>query len=144
MAGITKPSVANEILQVIPAVMRVLASDIRQEPGGLAPAHFRLMVMLAKRPRSLTELAESQAVSMATMSNSISVLVERGWVARRQDPHDRRRLAIEITEKGKGALEDVYTRAKTRLQDSLASINEKECWDLMRGLEVLNRIFSRR
>jgi DNA-binding MarR family transcriptional regulator len=142
MQAANKRNVANEILRVIPKVMRVLASEIRQEPSSLAPAHFRVMFVLAKRPRSLTELADSQSVSMATMSNSISVLVDRGWVARRKDPHDRRRLALEITAKGQDVLHEAHNRVEGRLRGFLASISDQECSDLLQGLELLNGVFS--
>ncbi len=137
-----KRNAANQILQVIPKVMRVLASEIRQEPRGLAPAHFRLMFMLAERPRSLTELADSQSVSLATMSNSISVLVERGWVVRRKDPADRRKLALEITPRGRAVLREVHSRAEKRLDELLAHLSTEQCQDLRQGLELLNSVFA--
>jgi DNA-binding MarR family transcriptional regulator len=134
---------AGEILRVIPKVMRTLASELRQAPGGLAPAHFQLMVMLSKRPRCLTELAQSQSVSLATMSNSISVLVDRGWVARRRDPTDRRKLALEITNRGREVLTEVHQRAEVQLDEMLAVMDEDQCEDILRGLELLNNVFSR-
>jgi DNA-binding MarR family transcriptional regulator len=137
-----KASAASEILRVIPKVMRILASEMRQQPEGLAPAHFRLMLMLARQPRSLTELAESQAVSLATMSNSISVLEERGWVERKKDPADRRKLALEITSTGRKVLSDVRKQAEDHLDDLLAVMNHEQCQDLLRGLELLNSVFE--
>lgn len=139
-----KRSAANLILQVIPKVMRVLASELRQEPSGLAPAHFRSMFMLADHPRSLTELAELQAVSLATMSKSISVLADRGWVVRRRDPADRRKLALEITAEGQAVLREVHRRAERRLDELLAAVSAEQCRDLERGLELLNGIFTHR
>jgi DNA-binding MarR family transcriptional regulator len=133
---------ASEILQIIPKVMRILAFEMRQEPGGVAPAHFRLMLMLARGPMSLTELADSQAVSLATMSNTITVLVERGWVERKTDPADRRRLALEITAEGKQVLQDVRRRAEERLDEKLAGLDRDQCRDLMYGLELLNGVFA--
>ncbi|MGD2162979.1 MAG: MarR family transcriptional regulator [Anaerolineales bacterium] len=135
-------STASEILRVIPKVMRILASEMRQEPGGVAPAHFRVMLMLEKCPMSLTELAEYQAVSLATMSNSISVLVERGWVVRETDPSDRRRLALKITGEGKQVLEQVSRRAEDRLNEKLIGLDPEQCQHLIHGLELLNSVFS--
>jgi DNA-binding MarR family transcriptional regulator len=137
-----KRSAARQIVQVVPKVMRVLASTIRQEPSGIAPAHFHLMFMLAKQPRSLTELAESQSVSLATMSNSVSVLADRGWVARRKDPADRRRLALEITPEGQAVLREVHRRAEERLDELLVAMSAEQCRDLLRGLDLLNSLFA--
>jgi DNA-binding MarR family transcriptional regulator len=133
---------AADILTVIPGVMRILDHEIRQSHEGLAPAQFRLMFMLARRPRSLTELAESQSVSLATMSNSVAVLVQRGWMKRKKDPDDRRRLFLELTARGSQVFDEVYERAARRLNDMLAATDEVQCQDLRRGLELLNGIFS--
>jgi DNA-binding MarR family transcriptional regulator len=133
---------ANRILQVVPKVMRFLASDLRREPYGLAPTQFRSMMMLVKHPRSLTELAEAQSVSMPTMSNTISVLVERGWVERRRDAADRRKLVLEITEKGEGVLRNVRQLAERRLQSLLEPLNREQCESLVQGLGLLDDVFS--
>jgi DNA-binding MarR family transcriptional regulator len=100
------------------------------------------MYMLVRRPRSLTELADSQAVSLATMSKSVSVLAERGWVERRKDPKDRRKLFLELTDQGRKVLEGVRARTDRRLDDRLALMDEKQCQELRRGLELLSGMFS--
>src|SRR5213594_410414 len=91
---------ARDILQIIPLVMRTVAAQLRSAGELPAPAHFGLLSILCERPRMLTELASLQGVSLPTMSNSISAMVERGWV-RRTSPAtpaaDRRVVMIEAT-----------------------------------------------
>src|SRR5574341_1425326 len=82
--------VAAQCLQVIPLVMRAVASDMRQMGQPFAPPHFRLMRMLHDQQWRLTDLAERLAVSNATMSNTISALEARGWVQRQRSEDDRR------------------------------------------------------
>ena len=45
----------------------------------------------------MSELARAQAVSLPTMSNSISAMVERGWVRREAPDGDRRVVMIDVT-----------------------------------------------
>lgn len=135
-------SAAKSILRVVPKVMRFLASQLRQEPYGLAPTHFRSMMMLAGQPRSLTDLADAQSVSLATMSRSVSVLVQRGWVERRKDNTDRRRLILEIAPDGEAVLQEVHTAAEGQLYLLLAALDEEQCSTLIQGLDVLNDVFS--
>src|SRR5437773_309810 len=73
---------ARDILEIIPLVMRTVAAELRSAGEMPAPAHFGLLSILIARPRSLTELAALQGVSLPTMSNSISAMVERGWLRR--------------------------------------------------------------
>ena len=81
---------AREILRVVPLVMRTVAAELRAAGDLPAPAHFALLTILSHRPRSLTELAGIQGVSLPTMSNSITSMAERGWVKRIARGQDRR------------------------------------------------------
>src|ERR1700749_4708255 len=95
---------AREILEIIPLVMRTVAAELRAAGELPAPAHFGLLSILSERPRMLTELAAIQGVSLPTMSNSISAMVERGWVRRTAPPGshvDRRVAMIEVTLTGR-------------------------------------------
>ena len=62
--------------------MRTVAAELRAAGELPAPAHFGLLTMLSEQPRTLTELAALQGVSLPTMSNSISAMAHRGWVRR--------------------------------------------------------------
>src|SRR2546421_39315 len=98
---------ARDILHTIPRVMRTVAAELRAAGELPAPAHFGLLVLLAEQPRTVTELAGMQGVSLPTMSNSITAMVERGWVRRTPPGADRRVLFVEATAAGRAALERV-------------------------------------
>src|SRR3954452_13211342 len=91
---------ARGVLGSVPLVMRPVAAQLRAAGELPAPAHFGLLSILSERPRMLTELAAIQGVSLPTMSNSISAMVERGWVRRTAPPGinvDRRVALLEVT-----------------------------------------------
>ena len=98
---------AREILKIVPLVMRTVAAELRAAGELPAPAHFGLLSVLSVQSRTLTELATRQGVSLPTMSNSISAMVERGWVRRLSRTGDRRVLTIEVTPAGRAAVERV-------------------------------------
>ncbi len=134
---------ARQVVEVIPLVMRTLALEMRSTGYLLAPVHCPLMVMLAEGSHNLSELAETQAVSLPTMSNSISALVERGWVTRVRAPHDRRMVLVELTPAGRTVLEEVKRSVEGRVGRLLASLSPAECDQLLTGLEVLCGCFTR-
>ena len=107
--------VAREILKIIPLVMRTVAAELRAAGELPAPAHFGLLTMLSAQPRTLSELANLQGVSLPTMSNSITAMVQRGWVRRTAPPKDRRVVIIEVTPTGRAALERVGRAAEAHL-----------------------------
>jgi len=140
----TKTQIAvQQVLETIPLVMRALASELRRTEYGLAPVHFGLLVILAHSPRNLSELAEQQAVSLPTMSNSITTLVERGWVKRTRDPHDRRMVLVELTPAGREVLSEIQRQAEARVADILTPLSPTECDQLVAGLAVLRAAFGR-
>src|SRR3990167_10872104 len=94
---------ARDILDIIPLVMRTVAAELRSAGEMPAPAHFGLLSILSVQPRRLTELAAIQGVSLPTMSNSISAMVEHGWAARAVPGGDRRVVMIEGTAGGRAA-----------------------------------------
>ena len=135
---------AREILEIVPLVMRTVAAELRAAGELPAPAHFGLLSILSDRPRMLTDLAAIQGVSLPTMSNSISAMVERGWVRRAAPESDRRVVMIEVTQPGRAALERVARAAEAHLAEVLAPVDLPSRRRLRAGLGVLRKIFGTR
>jgi DNA-binding MarR family transcriptional regulator len=133
---------ARDILEIIPLVMRTIAAELRSAGELPAPAHFGLLSVLSARPRMLTDLASLQGVSLPTMSNSISAMVERGWVRRAAPEADRRVVMIEVTATGRAALERVGRCAELHLADVLAPVDVPSRRRLQAGLGVLRKVFA--
>ena len=133
---------AQEILKIVPLVMRTVAAELRAAGELPAPAHFHLLTMLSHQPRTLTELAALQGVSLPTMSNSISAMVHRGWVKRTAPTRDRRVVIIEVTPTGKGAVDRVGRSAEIHLADVLAPLDAASRRRLQAGLSVLRKVFT--
>jgi DNA-binding MarR family transcriptional regulator len=133
---------AREILEIIPLVMRTVAAELRAAGELPAPAHFGLLSILSERPRTLTDLASLQGVSLPTMSNSISAMVERGWVKRTAPENDRRVAIVEVTPTGRAALERVARAAEAHLSEVLAPLDVPARRHLRDGLDVLRKVFA--
>lgn len=68
------------------------------------------------------DLARALDVTTPTTSGIVERIVSRGWLARRPDPTDRRRLLLRVTPEGEAvlaALEDPQRQARARLLDGL-------------------------
>ena len=133
---------AREILRIVPLVMRAVAAELRAAGELPAPAHFGLLSVLSAQPRNLSELAAVQGVSLPTMSNSITAMVERGWVRRTAPEGDRRVVMIEVTAPGRSALERVGRCAEAHLADVLADVDLSSRRRLHAGLGVLRKVFA--
>lgn len=142
MRASTPRDTARDILRIIPLVMRTVAAELRSTGNLPAPAHFGLLSMLGSQPRTLTELAQLQGVSLPTMSNSISRLVERGWVKRSSPAEDRRMVLVEVTPLGRATLDRVGKAAETQLAGMLTPLDAPSRRRLQAGLGVLRRVFG--
>jgi DNA-binding MarR family transcriptional regulator len=142
MTRVQARETARDILEIVPLVMRTVAAELRAAGELPAPAHFGLLSILSDRPRMLTELASIQGVSLPTMSNSISAMVERGWVRRNAPGADRRVVMIEVTVAGRAALERVARAAESHLADVLAHLDPTARRRLHGGLGVLRQVFA--
>lgn len=134
--------VARQILEVVPLVMRTVAFELRRSEHVLAVPHFRLLWMLSRRPFTLSELADHQSVSLPTISNSISILEERGWVKRTRLDDDRRKVLIELSAAGRAVLDEVQQHAEMHVNELLSTLDEADTNSLLAGLSVLRTVFS--
>lgn len=123
-------------------IMRGLASEFRKNELGLASGHFGILMCLSQLgPLNLSELAERLEVSLPTMSNSVSTLAGRGWVARQRDPGDRRVTLVMLTAEGREVLHTIGVKARAHVAQSLTHLSEEECRQLSTGLKWLRESY---
>ena len=127
------------MLDLLAAVRRILGAEVAIQPGGeaIATTQFLALRALAVRERTASELARSLGVRLPTLTQLADGLVSRGWIVRHDDPQDRRRVRLALTECG----EDVYRSARQCAEDRMAHILEvltaAERGSLIEGLEAL-------
>lgn len=71
---------------------------------GLSPLQLRILGFIAAHPGGsvgVARLAEELQVTRPTVSDSVALLVERGLLLRKPDPHDRRSHALKLTPEGR-------------------------------------------
>jgi DNA-binding MarR family transcriptional regulator len=133
--------VAKGLLEVIPRMMHGLRGELWRGAPPLEAAMFRTMAGLGRRPCSLSDLAGRQGVSLPTMSRTISSLVERGWVERREDPGDRRQVRLELTPVGRAHFARAQARLLRKLADGLNRLSAEEMRGLAGAIAALERAF---
>ncbi len=136
-------SIAQMILETTPLVRRTITAKLRRDGISQPLPQLQVLALLAERPRNLSELAELQGVTLASMSNTVSRLADEGLVSRRQLPEDRRQVILGLTPQGKAAREAARTKAEAMVNDLLAFLSSEEQNTLMAGLDVLRCVFER-
>lgn len=137
-----KQLVAQQIVEIVPLVMRTLAAELRRTGHTLSPSHFRLLAMLQQGEWSLGDLAAHEKVSSPTISRSISTLEERGWVQRRPSDEDRRVVLARLTPDGEQVLSQMEQTALVQIMEMLSPLNREDMIRLNGGLPVLRKVFE--
>jgi DNA-binding MarR family transcriptional regulator len=97
-----------------------------------------LSTIAANEPATLNQVAKNVGRGAPAVSRSIDSLVRAGLVERTQDPNNRRRLALRLTEKGRTHMEGV-SAGSTALLNKLERLAHSELRAVERALEILER-----
>lgn len=93
----------------------------------LAPPHAGILRILAATP-GLTQQALAAALNMvpSRLVELLDDLESRGITERREDPDDRRRYALHLTDKGRTTLDDIGKISREHQKALLASLSQEE------------------
>lgn len=109
--------------------------------SGLSPARLSLLsVLVFAGARTVTELADAEQVTLATMSRLVRALEAEGYVGRAGNPTDSRSVIIRATAKGRRVLMVARRRRIARMMELLARLPEEEWTGLARALEALEGV----
>jgi DNA-binding MarR family transcriptional regulator len=139
----TTPDYVDLVLPVLLAQARltytrgIRAALDREGFDDMPRAGARVVGRLARGGTSVTEVAGAYDVSKQAASKLVDALVMRGYVDRVPDEHDRRRLNVALTDRGRGAaavVRDTVEEIDGRL---LAAVGPAEAYRMRQVLAVL-------
>jgi len=135
----TSDATARDLLKVTMLLMRRLGARMRQGEKRMEPAQIGILMRLSEKPLTLTELATHQVVRLPTMSKSVGLLVERGWVSRTIPEANRRQTFVALTREGRRVLQKMGRHAERQVTELLSSLTVAERQRIQGGLEILIR-----
>jgi DNA-binding MarR family transcriptional regulator len=142
MSDPTPDEVAQRAMHIFPLMGRLLEAQMRSRDDSLSPVHFHVLRLVAQQPRSLSSLAEQQSVSAASMSKTVTVMEERGWLTRTRDTDDRRFVLIDITDEGRDTLHSITSHTRQYLSETIQHLPPDDLKALNDGMRVLIQTFS--
>lgn len=139
---VTVRDVARKAKRIFPLMGRLMEAQMRSPVLPVPPAHFHVLNHVNQQKHTLSELAEKMSVSSASLSRTITVLEERGWVTRTRSEEDRRVVLIETTDDGHEILRDIEKRSEDFITETLSHLSQDDLEQLMNGLEILIGAFA--
>ncbi len=140
---LSSDTLAREILDVVPSVMRMIRTEMRsQRSTDLAVPQFRALMFINRNPGgSLQSVAHHLGLTAPTVSKMVDGLVLDRIVRRESSPKDRRQVTLTLTERGKEILEQAHHATQTRLSEVLAQLTPQESETVMQAMKYLQPLF---
>lgn len=116
------------------------AREVDDAAMGISPARASaLSVLVFGGACSLTELAQAERVTSATMSKLVTALERESLVRRYPDVNDARAIRVEATRKGRRILERGRERRLDLLEELLGDASEAEIAAVHTAASVVER-----
>jgi DNA-binding MarR family transcriptional regulator len=102
-----------------------------------------LMALKVNGTRTLGELATRERVTAPSMNRTVNCLEESGYLERRSDDTDRRKVNIVLTDAGRAVVEETVRRRNAWLEEALDELDADERATLHAASEILRRVVER-
>ena len=153
--SINTTSVAAELLELIPRLLQRLRPKPPVETVSDDPAwedvselkattgQFRLLRVLTQQQScKMQELAEQLGVTPSTATAMVKRLVTQGYLERNRDTNDWRSVWVELTDRGREALQ-VYDQARlASLEQRFAQLSEAERQAIAAALPAVRHLIE--
>jgi DNA-binding MarR family transcriptional regulator len=141
---------ARALLEVTTLLMRSFSARMRQRvargrfgDSRLEPAHIGILARTSMADCSLSELAQHQSVRLPTMSRSVALLVERGWLERWTPEDNRRQTMVRLTAEGRSVFAWMKKDAEKHVARMLVGLTPAERARVDDGLRILIEALNR-
>ena len=124
------------------ACMRISRRVRFESMQAVAPHQYSVMARLDKTALTPRELADIERVSPPSMTRTLAALVERGLVARQDDPLDGRQVFISLTPEGASLLRETRRQRDAWMASRLKGITPDEREVLTKATAILTRVAS--
>jgi DNA-binding MarR family transcriptional regulator len=131
--------VSSELLSRASLLTRLLFKELG---GELSRTEVGLLRTLSDGPRRITELAELEALAQPTMTILIKRLEQQGLVKRQRRSDDGRVVLVDLTKKGRVALDDYRAQIYGALGAHLAEISDDQVDRLVAATETLAELVT--
>jgi DNA-binding MarR family transcriptional regulator len=142
--ALTSQEAALELLEVVPIVFRDIRSEMRNRRSpDLTIPQFRALSFVNRHVgSSLLEVANHLGLTPPSTSKLIDGLITRGMMAREDQPADRRRLKLTVTNRGEKILETSRKGTLNHLTEKLNNLSLYEREVIFKAMKALQPIFA--
>jgi DNA-binding MarR family transcriptional regulator len=129
---------AESLNRVVTHLVRRLRRIDDRQPVGRARLSA-LSVLVFGGPRTLSQLADDEGVTSATMHHVVQGLIDSGLARKKPDANDRRKSRIEVSPRGRTLMLRARAARLAMLEEGLRDLSAVDRQCLGRAIEILAR-----
>lgn len=136
--------VAEHLLKIMPRFNRAIAHHMYAMEEEERATHIQIFTLFAliEEPMTASDIARRRNVSLQSVSTLVQSLVERGWVTRIRDPHDRRQWLLQVTDEGIARAEATKRQFTEYVAEITSQLNDAEIEAAQVFLPALEQIIE--
>jgi DNA-binding MarR family transcriptional regulator len=109
--------------------------------GDLSLQQLTVLYLIRTEGATLSAMARRLMVAPTVLTGIVDRLEKRGFVRRENDPLDRRKLRLCLSDEGHSVSLAVERALVSEVSGEMAGLSADELADLGRGLAILERVF---
>ncbi len=134
---------ARELLEVVPVIVKDIRSEMRsrRSPDLTVPQFRTLAFVDRNKGTSLSAVANHMGLTLPSTSKLVDGLLARGMLTREDNPADRRRVKLGVTNHGLTILETSRRGTLTYLTDKIASLSAEDREVIVKAMKAMRSVF---
>lgn len=105
-------------------------------------ARWQILGRLGSSPQSVAQMARDMGLARQSVQRVANALENAGLVAFKDLPHDQRTYLLELTQRGRDVLQEIYQRNGVWIQRVLQRVDPETVAEISSGLERLALVFE--
>jgi DNA-binding MarR family transcriptional regulator len=129
--------------ETFPPLWRMIQAHIREvavEQCNITVEQFHILRHIRRGQDSVSGLAKVKDISRPAISQSVDLLVIRGFIVRTIDPQDRRHVKLDLTAEGKLLMDAIFGDTRQWMMKTLKPLSAGEIQALTLSMESLRKI----
>ncbi|WP_373599470.1 MarR family winged helix-turn-helix transcriptional regulator [Paraclostridium bifermentans] len=142
MNNIDLTKVSDELFHLLMQLnSKVFNHDKMVKCSPLPPSHVKVIFYLFNNgSSSISDIASMLAISKPNMTPIIDKLIKEDLVYRKEDPNDRRKIRIDLTEKAHNLALEHKKRLKESLLSKISTLSEEDLFKMSDLVSQLTNI----
>jgi len=140
----TLNQVIDRFWETVPAVWDQVRDNLRgaaTSQANITVEQFRILRHIRRGSNTVCQLADERQISRSAASQSVELLVEKGFVCRQERAGDRRYVRLELTDQGAELLNTAFAENRKWIMNKLETLTMEELNCMLQGLESMKKAF---